>query len=226
MAFTQSLLDDIISAVQEGAPTAATGTIKFNDPATAADTVTVNGVVITFGPGEGEIPVAATANLQATSLANFLSSSDDPLLTVATYSASTDTVTVTYKTTGTAGNDFTLAKNGADIVVSGAKLTGGIDGGPYDPGSIDPSYMDSDFESNVIALVASVEFILASGANPTVSDVTTARQRKVLKHMLSRLSQLVPTAANSGADDRVLVSTRLRDGAISLFNGMPRTSDI
>lgn len=107
---------------------AATGTITIATNPTDGDTITVNGVVVTFktsGATGNQVNIGASAGATATALAAFLNASSLAGLSVATYAANASAVTVTYDVKGTAGNNFTLASGQASVTVSGAKLTGG-----------------------------------------------------------------------------------------------------
>lgn len=108
---------------------AATGTITIATNPSDGDTVTVNGVVVTFktsGATGNQVNIGASAGATATALAAFLNASSLAGLSVATYTANASAVTVTYDVKGTAGNNFTLASGQASVTVSGAKLTGGV----------------------------------------------------------------------------------------------------
>lgn len=109
-----------------GAP--ATGTITIATQPTDGDTVTVNGVAITFKTGSAtgnQVVIGASTGATATALAAFLNAASQAALSVATYTANASAVTVTYDVKGTAGNAFSLASGQASVTVSGAKLTGG-----------------------------------------------------------------------------------------------------
>lgn len=116
------------------APAAATGTLSFTPPAAPldGDTLTINGAVFTFKDTPTTVyHIQRDTNrvTQAANTATTLNASVDPLVSVATYdSGGTITVTITYDTTGIAGNAFTLAKSGVKPVLSGATLTGGVSG--------------------------------------------------------------------------------------------------
>ena len=107
---------------------AATGSITIATNPSDGDTVTVNGVVVTFktsGATGNQVNIGASAGATATALAAFLNASSLAGLSVATYAANASAVTVTYDVKGTAGNNFTLASGQASVTVSGAKLSGG-----------------------------------------------------------------------------------------------------
>jgi hypothetical protein len=122
--------------------TVATGTLTVNTVPTTGETVIVNGITFTFETapvaptdvGIGSTPAATAANLAAV-----LAASKDPALTVASYSANgTGVVNIKYGSpslfgtageAGTIGNSFTLSAgtSGANVSVSGATLSGGVD---------------------------------------------------------------------------------------------------
>ncbi len=111
--------------------TAAFGNIFFPANPGPGDTITLNGVVITFvasGASGNQINIGTTCGITiGLYLMAFLQASVNVLLTVAAYSVaggpSTVTLSIVYKTTGTGGNAYTLAASAA--TVSGATLAGG-----------------------------------------------------------------------------------------------------
>ena len=109
--------------------TAATGTISIGTNPTAGQTVIINGETFTFRTGTaplaGDVLVGATSANTATNLAAKLNASTSPKVAVASYSAATTIVTVTYGSKSTEGNAFTLAAGTSLATVSGATLTGG-----------------------------------------------------------------------------------------------------
>jgi hypothetical protein len=116
----------------------AGGAIKFGTTnPTAGDTITLNGVVWTFVTGtatgnQTSIQAALSATLSL--LVSQLSASTNPALDVANYSAdSSGDLIITYKTSGTAGNAYTLAASAA--TPTGATLTGGASSGVGNPPS-------------------------------------------------------------------------------------------
>lgn len=94
----------------------------------APDTLTVDGTVITFvasSPSGNQVIVGPTDTDTSANLQAFLSVSTDTNIAKALYSTSNLLTTVVYKTTGTAGNAFTLAKSSTAITLSAGTLTGG-----------------------------------------------------------------------------------------------------
>ncbi len=111
---------------------AASGTITVAVNPANNETMIVNGVTYTFktvAVSETDIELGATASLTALEIATVLGRSIDPLVSVATYTRVGAVVTVTYDTTGVAGNAFTLDAGtaGADLTLSGATLASGVD---------------------------------------------------------------------------------------------------
>lgn len=111
-----------------GAGVAATGTVTFTTNPTAADTLTLNGLAITFvasGPTGNQILIGSSAADTAANLQLFLQASSNADLIPATYSTAGLVLTITYKTVGTAGNAYTMTKSSTAITLSGAVLAGG-----------------------------------------------------------------------------------------------------
>lgn len=119
-----------------GASTTAMGSIAFSSNPANGSMITLNGRVFTFvnaAPGAYQFliggNVGGTLALAVIALAGSPYTSD-PALNVATYTetggGATDTLVITYKTPGTAGNSYTLAAQAASHgTVSAATLTGG-----------------------------------------------------------------------------------------------------
>lgn len=108
------------TAIQTGG-TFATGTATFSANPAVNDTLTVNGIVYTFTA----LNIGATLNATLATLQETLANSNSGSLNVASYTVVGSVLTVTYKTAGTSGNSFTLAKSSTAITLSGATLTGG-----------------------------------------------------------------------------------------------------
>jgi len=95
----------------------------------AANTITVNGVAITFvnaNPTGNQCLVGATKYATAANLQTFLAASANTSIDDATYSLDSTVITVTAVLAGTAGNSFTLAETGSAITVT-ATLSGGAE---------------------------------------------------------------------------------------------------
>lgn len=106
----------------------ATGSITFTANPANNDTVTVNGVAITFvtaSPTGNQVLIGATKEDTAAALQTFLAASAASQLTVATYSVSGAVVTITFTAPGPNGDAYTLAKSSSAITLSGATLSGG-----------------------------------------------------------------------------------------------------
>lgn len=116
------------SLVSEGGAK-ATGKITVAAQPADGDTVTVNGVSFTFktsGAGGNNVVIGANAAATASALLAVLKGSTAPAVAAADYTLASAAITVTNKSAGPAGNNFTLAaSNTTATTLSGAKLTGG-----------------------------------------------------------------------------------------------------
>lgn len=218
MAVTKANVKTVVSAAQGGV--AATGTITVTSGQNAAnnDTVTVNGVVVTFktsGATGNQVNIGADAAATAAALQAFLAASTDAAIAKAEYTVASNVVTITYKVAGTVGNAFTLAKVGTNLTVSGANLASGSNAGATDfLVDIPEVKQDSDLEKNLLALVALVDHAILNTANPATDIAKARKQRKLLKNVLSELAGLVPTVA-SATDDRAVIAEIVKDKALN-----------
>lgn len=118
----------------------ASGTITLTANPANTNTVTINGTVYTFKTSLGgsafEILIGAANTDTASNLAAAINLADGSGTTygssttrlgIITASASSNVVTLTAALRGTVGNGYTLAKSGANITISGATLSGGVD---------------------------------------------------------------------------------------------------
>lgn len=106
----------------------ATGTITFADVPSDGDTVTINGVTFTAKTtpsADYQFAVGASATAAGDNLVAAIAAVQELELLDAGFVNAAGTITVTFDVYGTDGNAFTLAKNGTNIAVSGAMLTGG-----------------------------------------------------------------------------------------------------
>lgn len=118
----------VVKSGTTGAGVRATGTLTFGSNPANNDTVTLNGLTITFktsGATGNQVNLGSTGTETAANLMQFLLASTDPLLTVASYSRVGTVITITYGTVGTGGNAYTLAISATNPVISGGTLTGG-----------------------------------------------------------------------------------------------------
>jgi len=94
-----------------------------------ADTVTIQGTLITFVSGTpvgNQVLIGANNNVTSANLQAFLQTSADVNLALMTYSTTLNVTTITSRVYGVAGNAYTLAKVGANITVGGATFSGGV----------------------------------------------------------------------------------------------------
>ena len=135
-----------VATLQVFTPTGvqATGTITLSGTPSDADTFTIGGTVYTFKttltPTAGQVLIGGSAAVAAVNLFKAMTGGDGagtnyasgttvaPSTIYVSVPSASNVITVTYKTTGTAGNSFTLAKSGANLAVSGATLAGGSNG--------------------------------------------------------------------------------------------------
>ena len=118
----------IITSPTTGAGTKATGTVTFTTNAADLDTLTINGVVITFKaatPTGNQVLIGSSAAATAANLQAFLNATAVAGLLVNSYSTALSVLTIAYNTVGTAGNSITLAKSSTHLTLSAATLLGG-----------------------------------------------------------------------------------------------------
>jgi len=107
---------------------AATGSITFTVNPSATNTIIVNGVTWTFvasGATGSQTNIGASLSATMTQLASDLNASANSSINVASYAGTATALNITYKTTGAAGNTYTLASGNTNGVASGATLSGG-----------------------------------------------------------------------------------------------------
>lgn len=108
----------------------ATGTLTFGGQPTAADTVTISGVVLTFvagTPSTNQIQIGGSATITAQALKTYIN--EHPSVFHVTAAGASTVITVTAIVGGTAANSYTLAKSGTYPSVSAANLAGGTAAG-------------------------------------------------------------------------------------------------
>lgn len=129
----------------------ASGTMTIATNPTAGQTIIINGKTVTFkttaASGANEVTIGASATATASNLAAFVNNSSDPAIALAGATVSGAVVTFTYLTKGSDGNNYSLATGtaGASVTVSGATLTGGVDGVPLRvdvPSSVGTNLLD------------------------------------------------------------------------------------
>lgn len=111
----------------------ATGTYTLTANPADANSSYLGGIKVEFksapyggtDPGVIYSEIENTKELTVQRMANTLNASDILSLSVAEYTANGATLTITYKTSGSTGNTYTLATNTAPATISGANLTGG-----------------------------------------------------------------------------------------------------
>ncbi len=114
-----------------GGGVAASGTYTFTGNPANGRTIILDGVTWTFTtgtPSGTQTKIGANTAVTLSTLALNLNSSANSSISLASYTASATVLTITYKTTGTSGNSYTLAAGTYGGSVSGATLSGGVNG--------------------------------------------------------------------------------------------------
>lgn len=120
--------DEAQETITSDSAVAATGTITLTGTGTAADTVTINGQVITFeaaGAVGPQINIGVSAMATAQNLKTLIN--DNPSVYGVTATGAAAILTLHAEAPGLSGNAITLAKASTGVTISGATLTGGTD---------------------------------------------------------------------------------------------------
>lgn len=118
----------VITSATTGAGIPASATATFSAAPTASDTITINGLVITFvaaSPTGNQVLIGSSASTSATNLNTFLQGSSNADLTVLNFSVSGAVVTIASNSVGTAGNSIAISKSSTAITLSSSTLSGG-----------------------------------------------------------------------------------------------------
>lgn len=116
----------IVGQISPG--TRAHGSISFTANPVANDTITLGGTAWTFkssGATGTQVNIGVSLSATMTALATALNASADTQTALCRYVATANGLVVVYKTTGTAGNAYTLAASSSAAAVSGSTLAGG-----------------------------------------------------------------------------------------------------
>lgn len=117
-------------SVSDSSGTVATQTITLTGQPTAADTVTIHGIALTFvagAAGNHEVSIGGTATITAQALRSVINQNSAALLVNCTGAALV--LTLHANASGVAGNSITLTESAANLTVGGATLAGGTSGG-------------------------------------------------------------------------------------------------
>lgn len=95
--------------------------------------------------------------------------------------------------------------------------------GPYneigtDVGELAVGNLSTAFERNIASLIAMIEFTVANTADPAAAEKAAARQRKMLKEALIKMSAKIKTASSSTVDDRANVAAGVTTAVIRKWN--------
>ena len=107
----------------------ATGTMTFTaNPSPGSNVVYLNNLSLSWVAAPAttqQTAIQGSSELTCQETADFLNSTLETSWAVASYSASGNVLTITYKQPGTAGNGYTLQNSSAPVTFSGTTLTGG-----------------------------------------------------------------------------------------------------
>lgn len=109
--------------------TQASATITLTGNPANGNSVVIQGTTVTFvtgTPSGNQVLIGVDANATASNLQTFLAASADTNLALMTYNTIGAITTLTARLFSTAGNSYTLTKTGANISVSGATFSGGV----------------------------------------------------------------------------------------------------
>lgn len=130
------------TAVETMARVDATGTVTFSDVPDADDTITVGTTVITVVAADPVVGESMLAGASATAAGdNLVAALANEENVTAANDAGEVTITATLAD-GTDGNAIALAKDGTNIAVSGAVLSGGTDATVRSAGAVGSLMMD------------------------------------------------------------------------------------
>lgn len=172
-----------------GAKASGTMTFAGGNP-TNGQNIVLDGVTWTFvtsGATGTQTNIQGSANATVAQLATDLTASMNASILLATYSAATDVLTITYKTVGTVGNGYTLGAGSAGPTLSASTLTGGANAAATPSVSlvIGP---ESGTYPGVVAYFQQRRFFANSLNNP---DTTWASQTG----LYSNMDYSIPTEA-------------------------------
>lgn len=154
---------------------AAVGTLTFSGPGTAADTVTINGHVITLvaaGAAGAQVNIGASATLTAQALKTYINAHPDE--TGVTASGAAAVLTLTAIEPGVAGNSITTTEAGTNTSFGAATLVNGSEESenvpvgfaaqPIAANSSGPSFVGGIFNHEALKWPASVTTLAARKA--------------------------------------------------------------
>jgi flagellin len=120
--------DNIITALSATAAARATATVTAAT-IVSGNTVTVNGVLFTFGTTPGTVALGASDTAAIHNLAIAIAQNTDSRLSDITATDAAGVLTLSSRSFGTAGNAYTLTSSGATVAVSGATFANGAGSG-------------------------------------------------------------------------------------------------
>ena len=166
----------------------ASGTITLTGNPANGDDVEIEGTTVTFvagSPSGNQVLIGINAAATATNLQTFLQQSSDVNLSLMSYNTIGAVTTVTDKYYEAAGNSYTLVKTGANISLSGATLSGGIDPDTLTVNGITfifiPASIDSNDQTQIVvgttglATWANIQYKLSNTIVAYYQDIENSR---------------------------------------------------
>lgn len=84
-------------------------------------------------------------------------------------------------------------------------------------GTVVANRISSNFEKNLVTLIAMTEATIGLSQDPTADRLTAERQRKVLKSTLVKMMNQVKVAANPTTDDRAAAAVKFRESVVKAY---------
>lgn len=191
----------VITSNSTGPGAIAAGKLNLTGQPSANDSFTVDGTAVTFvasSPIGNQVVIGVSVAATLANLLTFLQQSLDANISLANYAQdpSTNSVDVTYKVAGTAGNAFTLVKSGANLSVSGATLSGGTQPSSVGYATVGASGVDI---SALLGLTAALSQGLANGysAESPVQCITALAAKSSAWYGSMFAASVMPTPAQN-----------------------------
>jgi hypothetical protein len=212
-----------ITANSTGAGAYADGSITLTANPAQNDTLTVGGTEIIFvgsSPVGNQCVIGANTAATLSNLLTLLQQSQDSNLDQCTYAQGTgNVVEVTFKTPGTGGNAFTLAKSSTAITLSGSTLAGGS--APSTVSAATPPGSGTDV-SALLELTSATLQELVSGYNaeqPADAALALMEASTVWYGLMFATTNVVSVAQNLAVAELVQGSVPTRIFGVTNGNG-------
>jgi hypothetical protein len=105
-------------------PTAANGTIGYAANPAVNDTIDIGTTVVTYVASSGGVVIGASLPATMANLLTFLTASVDAQISQCSYAMADNELSIVFKTTALAGNEFPIAASTSGVAVSAGTLQG------------------------------------------------------------------------------------------------------